>query len=61
LHSQIDGGYYEGATQNVEKRPLEHNTAQSKFTSTKMLWNLVHVVAFETKHELLIEERRVIK
>jgi putative endonuclease len=61
LQSQKDGDYYKGVTQDIEKRLFEHNTGQSRFTSTKMPWNLVYVFAFETKREALIEERRVKK
>jgi predicted GIY-YIG superfamily endonuclease len=37
LQSEVDG-----VTQNIEKRLLEHNTGESKFTSTKTPWKLVY-------------------
>jgi putative endonuclease len=42
LQSEVDGDYYKGVTQNIEKRLLEHNSGESKFTSTKLPWNLVY-------------------
>jgi putative endonuclease len=42
LQSEVDGDYYKGVTQNIEKRLLEHNTGESKFTSTKTPWKLVY-------------------
>jgi putative endonuclease len=42
LQSEVDGDYYKGVTQNIETRLLEHNSGESKFTSTKLPWNLVY-------------------
>jgi putative endonuclease len=59
LKSEIDGDFYKGITENIEHRLLEHNTGQSKFTSTKMPWQLVYSKEIESKKEAIIEEKRI--
>ena len=59
IQSEIDGDYYKGISENVEKRLSEHNSGLSNFTSTKIPWKLVYVSAVETKRVAIIEEKRV--
>jgi putative endonuclease len=61
LQSEVDGDYYKGVTQNIETRLLEHNSGESKFTSTKLPWILVYSKAYELKRDALIEEKRIKK
>ena len=61
LQSEVDGENYKGVTQNIEKRLLEHNSGESKFTSTKAPWKLVYTKAYELKRDALIEEKRIKK
>ena len=61
LQSEVDGDYYKGITQNIEKRLSEHNAGESKFTSTKTPWKVVCTYSFENKREALIEEKRIKK
>jgi putative endonuclease len=61
LQSEVDGDYYKGITQNIERRLIEHNAGESKYTSTKKPWKLVCSYPFETKKEAIIEEKRIKK
>jgi putative endonuclease len=61
LQSEVDGDYYKGVTQNIETRLLEHNSGESKFTSTKLPWILVYSKAYKLKRDALIEEKRIKK
>ena len=61
LKSELDGDYYKGITENVTKRLEEHNTGQSKYTSTKMPWQLVYSKEMESKKQAIIEEKRIKK
>lgn len=61
IKSEIDGDYYKGITQNIDKRLDEHNEGKSKFTSTKMPWKLVFCRKYDLKRNALIEEKRLKK
>jgi len=41
LQSLKDGSYYIGSTQNLEERLQRHNQGRSKYTKTKLPWELV--------------------
>jgi putative endonuclease len=56
LQNQKDGDDYKGVTQDIEKRLFEHNTGQSRFTSTKMPWQLVYQKEMPNKREAMIEK-----
>ena len=53
--------YYKGCTQGVEIRLTNHLLGRSKFTSKTKDWVLVYQKSFETKKEVLIEEKRIKK
>jgi putative endonuclease len=59
LESLVDGDFYKGSCSDYLKRLAEHNNGESKFTSSKMPWKLIFVMAFETKRRALIEEKRI--
>jgi putative endonuclease len=61
LKSTVDGDFYKGITENIGKRFQEHNSGQSKFTSTKMPWTLVFLAEMHDKKNAIIEERRIKK
>jgi putative endonuclease len=56
LRSCCDNSFYIGFTQNPERRLLEHNSAKSQYTRTKIPWELVYSEAFPTKSEALKRE-----
>ncbi len=59
IESEKDGTFYKGYTKNIDKRLIEHNNGQSRYTSKKMPWKLVYLEEFETKREALIRERKI--
>ena len=61
LKSEIDGDFYKGVTENLVVRLEQHNTGQSKFTSSKMPWILVFSKEMNDKRSALIEEKRIKK
>ena len=66
IQSEVDGNYYKGITQNIEKRLSEHNSGESKFTSTKLPWKLVYTKAFKCtrdvyKNSFALHMNRIIK
>ena len=42
IHSQKDGSYYVGSTQDVSQRLERHNQGRSKYTKSKRPWRLVY-------------------
>jgi putative endonuclease len=59
LISQKDGTFYKGYTSDYQKRLDEHNAGLSKFTSTKLPWQLFYVECHSTKQEAMIREKKL--
>ena len=59
IQSEKDGTFYKGSSENPVQRLQAHNTAQSKYTSTKMPWKLVYIEELLSKKEMLIRERKL--
>jgi putative endonuclease len=57
LESDVDGTYYIGQTNNLEKRLDYHNQGLSKYTSRKVPWKIVYFEEFETRKEAIVRER----
>ncbi len=57
LQSEVDGSYYIGFTENLEKRISQHNNGESNYTRRKMPWKLAYFEAFETKADAIKRER----
>ena len=51
--------YYKGFTTEPQKRLWEHNNNLSRYTAGKGPWSLVYVKEHRSKHEALIEEKRI--
>lgn len=51
LQSKVDRSYYIGATQDLKRRLKEHNSGNSKFTSTKMPYILKWYCCFNDKRK----------
>ncbi len=54
-----DGLLYKGYTENIEKRLVQHNNNESRYTSFRGPWKLVYKHEYSTKSEALKEERRI--
>ena len=61
IESLQDGSYYKGYSQDPLNRLMQHNNAESKYTSGKMPWNLVYVEECTNKTEALTRERNLKK
>lgn len=61
LKSLIDQSYYKGFTEDPIIRLKRHNNGESKYTRTKMPWQLVYVQSFESKREALQREKHLKK
>lgn len=61
LKSLKDQIYYKGFTENPIIRLEQHNKAESKYTSSKIPWELVYLECFEQKKDALIREKRLKK
>ena len=53
----MTGGYYTGATSNLEVRLSQHNSDQSRSTKNRGPWTLIHNEEFSTLAEALRRER----
>jgi putative endonuclease len=61
IQSLKDNSYYKGYSENPARRLVQHNNAESNYTSAKMPWQLVHVESFHSKKEALIKEKALKK
>ena len=59
IESLINGDYYKGSTSDYLKRLESHNKGESKFTRSKMPWNLIFVQGFILKSDALIKEKKL--
>ena len=59
IRSTTSGILYKGFSTNPQKRLIEHNSGESKYTSNKGPWELVYVEKYEMKKEALIRERQL--
>ena len=61
IKSLADHSYYKGFSEDPFKRLHQHNQGLSKYTSSKMPWELVYVELFSTKRDALIREKKLKK
>ena len=59
LESEKNGMLYIGQTSDVAKRLGRHNAGGSRFTKGKGPWKLLYSLAFETKTEAIMMEKRL--
>lgn len=59
LESEVNGDFYKGSTTDYERRLVQHNNGESKFTSGLRPWKLIFVQEFDTKSEALIQEKKL--
>ncbi|CAN5505937.1 MAG: GIY-YIG nuclease family protein [Bacteroidia bacterium] len=51
--------YYVGHTDNIDRRLKEHNTGQTRYTSTGDAWILKHTEPFATRADAMKREREI--
>jgi putative endonuclease len=59
IESLVDGTFYKGYTSDHEKRLLDHNAGLSKYTSSKIPWQLIYLEQCISKTAALIREKQL--
>ncbi len=59
IYSEILNRYYIGYTQDLEKRLLQHNNGDSKYTSKANDWKLKYQEPFETRSLCMKREKQI--
>lgn len=59
LKSELNGSFYKGITDNVERRLLEHNSGKEKSTKRYQPWKLVWYTSKNTRSEAVILEKKI--
>ncbi len=57
IQSELDNSYYKGFSLNPLQRLIQHNNAESNYTSHKIPWKLLYIEILETKKNALIREK----
>ena len=57
LQSDLDGTFYIGFSENLEKRVSQHNNGESAYTSRKIPWKLVYFEEVTLKSDALKREK----
>ena len=57
IRSEIDGRFYVGMTENVEKRLIQHNKGMTFSTKGFRPWRLFFVEEYNTRPEARIREK----
>jgi putative endonuclease len=61
LRSQVDGTYYKGFSEDYFQRLSDHNSGLSKFTASKLPWDLIYVEKHPDKTSALKREKKLKK
>ena len=59
IRSKVDGTLYKGSSADYIKRLHEHNSGLSRYTSSKIPWELIYVEIHESRTEALVRERKL--
>ncbi len=59
IQSQKDDSFYIGSTGDLKDRVARHNAGRSRYTKTKLPWELVYYEEFRTKSEALKRENQI--
>ncbi|MBI4426143.1 MAG: GIY-YIG nuclease family protein [Candidatus Kerfeldbacteria bacterium] len=57
LQSEKDKQFYTGITNNIERRPKQHNRGHTRSTSYRLPIKLIFYESFLSKHDALRRER----
>lgn len=56
LKSQKDGKRYVGQTSDLERRLIQHNSGESRYTKNRGPWVLLYSEEYTTRSEAMIRE-----
>ena len=59
LHSQLNGTYYIGQTNNLARRIERHNRGQEKYTKRGIPWKIVGYAEFSSRSEAMKLEKEL--
>ena len=59
IQSQKDESYYIGSSGDLPDRIERHNAGRSRYTRTRLPWELVYYEEFRTKSEALKRENQI--
>ena len=59
LQSIADGSYYIGHTSDLKDRLRRHNEGRSRYTKSKMPWELIYYEDFATRANAMKREREI--
>jgi putative endonuclease len=59
LESELNGSYYVGQTEDLQKRLEEHNKGRVQSTKYSRPWKLVHYEEYESRSESVKREREI--
>jgi putative endonuclease len=57
LQSEMDGTYYYGSSQNVQKRLKQHNAGKVRYTKGHRPWRLHYCEEFASRSEAMKREQ----
>jgi len=57
LKSRLNGEFYTGCTNNLQKRIREHNSGKVKWTSDSGPYDLIFYEAFTNKYDAFLREK----
>jgi putative endonuclease len=60
IQSQKDASYYVGSTQDLIARLERHNQGRSKYTKTKIPWDLVYKEEYPDRSSAVLRETEVV-
>jgi len=59
MRSKKDSSYYIGYTSNLQERIKRHNQGRSKYTKSKVPWDLIYYEEIQTKREAMKREKLI--
>lgn len=57
IKSLRDGSHYVGLTNNIDRRPIEHNSGKNQSTKARRPWILIHVEIVNKRSEARLLEK----
>jgi len=57
LKSEVDGSWYIGYTEDIEKRIQQHNNGESLYTKRKTPWTIIYYEVSFDKYDAIAREK----
>ncbi|MEX1138966.1 MAG: GIY-YIG nuclease family protein [Bacteroidota bacterium] len=59
LRSLLNGKFYVGYTDDIQRRLVEHNAGMSKYTRSGRPWELAYTESYATRSEAMRREKEI--